>query len=90
MPTRKISLALALVLNIFPICFAQGVAMKPSPGNSELTVAEGSRLAGLALKCVAKEFPNKPEHVMNDGREVQNPKALHPAFYGCYDWHSSV
>jgi Protein of unknown function (DUF2891) len=64
--------------------------MKPSPRNSELTVDEGSRLARLALKCVAKEFPNKPEHVMNDGREVQNPKALHPAFYGCYDWHSSV
>ena len=27
---------------------------------------------------------------MNDGRDVQSPKALHPAFYGCYDWHSSV
>ncbi len=49
-----------------------------------------SRLARLALKCVRKEFPNKPEHVMNDASEVKGPKALHPAFYGCYDWHSSV
>lgn len=49
-----------------------------------------SRLARLALKCVGKEFPNKPEHVMNDASEVKSPKALHPAFYGCYDWHSSV
>ena len=49
-----------------------------------------SRLARLALKCVRKEYPNKPEHVMNDATEVQSPKALHPAFYGCYDWHSSV
>ena len=27
---------------------------------------------------------------MNDDGDVRNPKALHPAFYGCYDWHSSV
>ena len=27
---------------------------------------------------------------MNDAQDVQSPKALHPAFYGCYDWHSSV
>ncbi len=50
----------------------------------------GSRLARLALKCVRKEFPNKPEHVMNDATDVESPKTLHPAFYGCYDWHSSV
>ncbi len=27
---------------------------------------------------------------MNDKRDVQSPQELHPAFYGCYDWHSSV
>jgi hypothetical protein len=27
---------------------------------------------------------------LNDGEDVQNPRAIHPAFYGCYDWHSSV
>ena len=27
---------------------------------------------------------------MNDASDVQSPKALHPAFYGCFDWHSSV
>ena len=27
---------------------------------------------------------------MNDSGDVQSPKSLHPAFYGCYDWHSSV
>lgn len=58
--------------------------------NFSLTEAEASHFARLALKCVAKEFPNKPEHVMNDKRDVQSPKELHPAFYGCYDWHSSV
>jgi hypothetical protein len=55
-----------------------------------LTQPQASHFARLALKCVAREYPNKPEHVMNDDGDVQNPKALHPAFYGCYDWHSSV
>ena len=55
-----------------------------------LTQAQASNLAKLPLKCVRKEYPNKLDHVMNDGGEVQRPKALHPAFYGCFDWHSSV
>lgn len=55
-----------------------------------LTQAQASHFAKLAMKCVAKEYPNKPEHVMNDGGDVQSPKGLHAAFYGCYDWHSSV
>lgn len=58
--------------------------------NLSLTRSQASHFARLALKCVRKEFPNKPEHVMNDDGDVRNPKALHPAFYGCYDWHSSV
>ena len=49
----------------------------------------GSAFARLALKGLSKEYPNKPEHVMA-GPDVKGPKALHPAFYGCYDWHSSV
>jgi DUF2891 family protein len=57
---------------------------------TSLTQTQASHFARLALKCVAREYPNKPEHVMNDGRDVQSPRTLHPAFYGCYDWHSSV
>lgn len=55
-----------------------------------LTQAQASSLAKLPLKCVRKEYPNKLDHVMNDKGEVQTPRALHPAFYGCFDWHSSV
>ena len=64
--------------------------MNTLTGSSSLTQAQASHFARLAMKCVSKEFPNKPEHVMNDKRDVQTPKVLHPAFYGCYDWHSSV
>ena len=59
-------------------------------GGHALTEKQASHFAALALKCVRREFPNKPEHVINNASEVQSPKALHPAFYGCYDWHSSV
>src|SRR5215210_2177603 len=55
-----------------------------------LTPVQASHFAQLALKCVNREYPNKPEHVLNDKQDVDNPRALHPAFYGCYDWHSSV
>ena len=48
------------------------------------------RCADLALRCVGQEYPNKLDHVMNGPAEVQPPKTLHPAFYGCFDWHSSV
>src|SRR6266567_2338236 len=55
-----------------------------------LTRAEASHFASLALKCVSREYPNKLDHTMNDASEVQSPRTLHPAFYGCLDWHSSV
>jgi Protein of unknown function (DUF2891) len=57
---------------------------------STLTQAQASAFARLALKGVDKEYPNKPEHVMAGPDDAKGPKALHPAFYGCYDWHSSV
>ncbi len=66
-----------------------GVAQIASEDLS-LSQSGGSRFARLALKCVRKEFPNKLDHVMNDAGEVKRPATLHPAFYGCYDWHSSV
>ena len=39
---------------------------------------------------MSKEYPNKPEHVLAGPADVKGPVALHPAFYGSYDWHSSV
>jgi len=48
------------------------------------------RFAKLALACVGKEYPNKISHVLNGDADVAPPRKLTPAFYGCYDWHSSV
>ena len=56
-------------------------AMKPE---------QASRFAKLALKGIHKEYPNKPGDVLNAERDVKSTRAVHPAFYGCFDWHSSV
>src|SRR5213082_1845132 len=48
------------------------------------------RFANLALACVHKEYPNMISHSMNSDKDVAPPRELTPAFYGCYDWHSSV
>lgn len=52
--------------------------------------AVNDRFARLALTCVHKEYPNKISHVLNDAGDARPPSELTPAFYGCFDWHSSV
>src|SRR5438874_11794725 len=44
----------------------------------------------VVLTHLDREFPNKLDHVMNDGAEIKSPRTLHPIFYGSFDWHSSV
>ena len=55
-----------------------------------LTDAQVNAFAALALRGMDQEYPNKPSNVMVGPESVQSPKAMHPAFYGCFDWHSSV
>jgi hypothetical protein len=87
-PTFEIIFVIALF--VFGTISTVAQVNKPMSPDMTLTESQASHFAALALKCVTREYPNKPEHVMNDSRDVQGPKSLHPAFYGCYDWHSSV
>ena len=57
---------------------------------SDLDQPQAARFARLALDCVHKEYPNKIAHSMTSDADVKPPRELTPAFYGCYDWHSSV
>src|SRR2546425_5080435 len=57
---------------------------------SEFDIHSAERFAKLALACVGKQYPNKISHVLNSDADVAPPRKLTPAFYGCYDWHSSV
>ena len=57
----------------------------------ELTTEMASKLASMPLKCINQEYPNKTAHVINTEKDaILTPKQLHPSFYGCFDWHSSV
>lgn len=49
-----------------------------------------SKFANMALNCIEKEYPNKPSHVLNGASDILSPREQHPAFFGCFDWHSSV
>ncbi len=55
-----------------------------------LDAGTAERFAELALSCVHREYPNKIAHVMNGDGDARPPRELTPAFYGCFDWHSSV
>src|SRR6476661_11088415 len=57
---------------------------------AEFDQKAAERFANLALACVNKEYPNKISHNLNSDKDVAAPRKLTPAFYGCYDWHSSV
>ena len=62
----------------------------PPAGPAALDPSAAERFARLALACVHEEYPNKIAHVLRGDADVRPPRELTPAFYGCYDWHSSV
>ncbi|MEM7431647.1 MAG: DUF2891 domain-containing protein [Pseudomonadota bacterium] len=49
-----------------------------------------ARFTSLAIECIPQEYPNKLNQLLFTADQLRSPKELHPAFYGCYDWHSSV
>ena len=55
-----------------------------------LNLEHANRLAKLPLHCMNTEYPNKLNQTIGDASDLKTPKELHPAFYGCFDWHSAV
>ena len=55
-----------------------------------LTPELADRFAAIALGHVTREYPNKLDHVLSGPSDAQGPQALHPVFYGSFDWHSCV
>jgi hypothetical protein len=59
--------------------------------SQSLTEQQALYLARMPLHCISTEYPNKTSHVINSPEEASmTPSQLHPSFYGCLDWHSSV
>ena len=58
--------------------------------SSQITLETAEAFARLALDGIVREFPNKPSEVQVDASWARTPRQMHPAFYGSFDWHSSV
>ncbi|WP_324719277.1 DUF2891 domain-containing protein [Salinimicrobium sp. HB62] len=68
----------------------EAVAMLEPSKSIALTVEEANKLVKLPLNCVNVEYPNKLNQTLAGAEDIGEPRELHPAFYGCFDWHSSV
>jgi len=89
--TRLGALVLCLTLPAAAHCAAaETPAHSAAATRAGLDAAAAGRFAALALACVHREYPNKISHTMQSDADARPPRELTPAFYGCYDWHSSV
>jgi hypothetical protein len=55
-----------------------------------MDVDTATRFARIGLANIAREYPNQPGHLLTGPADLRAPRALHPVFYGSYDWHSAV
>jgi len=55
-----------------------------------LTPETAARFAGIALSHVTREYPHKLDQVLEGPEDLLSPRALHPIFFGSFDWHSCV
>ena len=75
---------------VFLLLTANVVGAETAAMSASFDINAAERFANLALACVHREYPNKLSHSLNSDADVAPPRKLTPAFYGCYDWHSSV
>jgi len=55
-----------------------------------LDLTQANRLAELPLSCIQQPLPYKSGIVIAKPSDLAMPQEHHPAFYGCFDWHSAV
>ncbi|MBR9914041.1 MAG: DUF2891 domain-containing protein [Algicola sp.] len=56
----------------------------------KIDLEQANRLAQLPIHCIQTEYPNKLNQTIGSEADLKTPRELHPAFYGCFDWHSAV
>ena len=66
------------------------IAVAQLPAQHKLQLKQANYLSSFAALCIVQEYPNKPGHVLGSDSALLPPREMHPAFYGCFDWHSAV
>lgn len=84
---KKITVMLILLTTMSSLISQQEFDQK---NVSVLDHKKATFLYHFAFECIQKEYPNKLGQVLGDDSYLAPPRVLHPAFYGCFDWHSSV
>ncbi len=74
------------------VALSGSIASGQSSGSAKtlLDASTANEWAKLVLKGVDTEFPNKLSLVYSSEDQIKTPREHFPAFYGCFDWHSSV
>jgi hypothetical protein len=95
MKNRTLAVSSLIFLLLLSACRQEGPnSEKQAPMSSgespQLTSREAARLIQLPLDCIQTPFPYKPGLVIDKEADLSLPSYHHPAFYGCFDWHSAV
>ncbi|WP_430438377.1 DUF2891 domain-containing protein [Neorhodopirellula lusitana] len=69
------------------VASAEQSALLSHDSLDDLTANDWAR---LVLKGVGTEFPNKLSLVYSSEDQIKTPREHFPAFFGSFDWHSSV
>ncbi len=78
------------ILPLLAVCSFNYITVQ-AQAPPRLDKAVAVRLAEMPLHCIGQEFPNKTSHSADSASDARLlPSELHPAFYGCFDWHSCV
>ena len=88
-------LLLFLIATSFYSCTESTPIEKATPSDYKLStltlnLAEANRLSKLPINCIQSPLPYKAGHVIAKEADLDMPQNHHPAFYGCFDWHSAV
>lgn len=76
---------------VFASLFLLGNSQEINKTNAlEFDTKKAEYLYHFAYECIDQEYPNKLNQVIGNDSYLAPPRELHPAFYGCFDWHSSI
>ena len=86
------NIILFVILFIATQIAAQNVIVnnKNLSNKPKINLNQAENLAQMPIHCSTSEYPNKLNQVIASQEDLKTPKQLHPAFFGCFDWHSAV
>ena len=69
---------------------ARTAAQKPGSDKQAMNITTAEEWGKLVLKGIDTEFPTKLSLMYTNESQIGRPQDHFPAFFGCFDWHSSV